>query len=72
MIVNSDIYHKCSTEHGSSGSPILLIENQKLIGIHCGFHKEDEYKINIGKLIINSIIEFQKLNNDILINEEVK
>ena len=64
---NIDIKHKCSTEHGSSGSPILLINNQKLIGIHYGSYRMEEY--NKGTLIIYSIIEFQKKNNNKNIND---
>ena len=70
---NSDIKHKCSTEHGSSGSPILLINNQKLIGVHCGGYKNEEY--NRGTSIIYSIIEFQKMskiNNYIIAEFETK
>ena len=63
----SNLKYKCSTEYGSSGAPILLINNNKLIGIHSGFDKMAEY--NIGTLIIYSIIEFQKFNKDILIKE---
>jgi V8-like Glu-specific endopeptidase len=28
------IYHRCSSSTGSSGSPIILLENSKCIGIH--------------------------------------
>ena len=42
--------HKCIIKDGSSGSPILLINNQKLIGIHQSIGKQNEY--NIGKLLI--------------------
>ena len=64
---NKDIKHKCSTEHGSSGSPILLINNQKLIGIHCAGYKMKEY--NKGTLIIYSIIKFQQKHNIIKDNK---
>ena len=36
ILNGSKIQHYCSTKSGSSGSPILLINNQKLIGIHYG------------------------------------
>ena len=64
LLNESEIQHYCSTESGSSGTPILLINNQKLIGIHCTGYQMDEY--NKGKLIIYSIIEFQKMNNNYL------
>ena len=53
-----EIHHKCCTKPGSSGSPILLINNQKLIGIHYGSSRDFEY--NFGSLLIHSIKEFEK------------
>ena len=64
----TEINHKCSTEYGSSGAPILLINNQKLIGIHSEGHPRFEY--NIETLIIYAIIEFQKKSNNNIINKE--
>ena len=61
-INDSQINHKCNADHGSSGSPILLINNQKLIGVHSGSYEKNNY--NIGTLIIYSIIEFQNLYNN--------
>ena len=63
-INNEKIEHKCSTKGGSSGSPILLTENQKLIGVHYGTFEKKYY--NIGTLIIYPIIEFQKIETNIL------
>ena len=40
-----DIKHLCSTEHGSSGSPILNLETNKVIGIH----KEGSTHFNFNK-----------------------
>ena len=60
----SEIQYYCSTEPGSSGSPILLINNQKLIGIHYG---NSNYDFNEGTLIIYAIIEFQNIKNNLLI-----
>ena len=57
-INESEIFHKCTTKEGSSGSPILLINNQKLIGIHYGSSKQ--YDFNKGRLLIYAIIEFEK------------
>ena len=70
-INESEIIHKCYTKLGSSGSPILLINNQKLIGIHYGC--SNSFEFNKGTLIIYSIIEFQKIKNNLLmINKEGK
>ena len=67
----SEINHKCCTKPGSSGSPILLINNQKLIGIHYGIN--EHFKYNKGTLIIYSIIELQNIKNNLLIiNKEGK
>ena len=41
-INNSNITHNCNIKEGSSGSPILLINNQKLIGIHFGNSKQNK------------------------------
>ena len=63
--------HNCNIKEGASGSPILLINNQKLIGIHFGNSKQNKY--NKGRLLIYSIIEFSKIKNHLLIiNKEGK
>ena len=70
-LINSEIIHICNTKYGSSGSPILLVKNQKLIGVHYG--TSNNHEINKGRLIIYSIIEFQKIkNNPIIIYKEGK
>ena len=49
---NYDIEHKCNTLFGSSGSPILNLTNNKVIGIHKGCAKiKDEVIFNIGTLL---------------------
>ena len=68
---NSDIIYNCNIKEEASFSPILLLYNQKLIGIHCGNSKQ--YKYNKGKLLIYSLIEFSKIKNNLLIiNKEGK
>jgi len=58
------INHCCFTNPGSSGSPILKISNNKIIGIHKGSCiKNDE---NAGYLLKYSINEYI---NDMIINE---
>ena len=61
----SEILHYCTTKEGSSGSPILLINNQKLIGIHKGC--SEQFKFNKGTLLIYCIIEFSKIKNNFLL-----
>ena len=51
------INHYCNTEEGSSGSPILSLNNYKVIGVHYGAAKNNYIKINYGtyiKYIINN------------------
>ena len=56
---NKKIIHNCNIKGESSGSPILLLNNHKLIGIHCS--NSNHYKYNKGILLIYSIIEFSKI-----------
>ena len=61
-----DIIHLCSTDNGSSGSPILNLENNKVIGIH----KEVSinFNFNKGTLLkypLNGIIKKYNKNNNI-------
>ena len=57
-----DFIHYCSTEHGSSGSPILNLSNFKIIGIHKKTRVEGEY--NIGVFIYYITKDFiSKYNN---------
>ena len=55
-IIDYDINHFCCTESGSSGSPILNLLNNKIIGIH----KEAsmKFKINRGTYLKYPINEF--------------
>ena len=64
--------HYCSTEYGSSGSPILNVSNNKIIGIHKQ-NTIDDY--NLGTFLYYSIKEFillyKNINNN-LKNDKVK
>ena len=42
--------HSCFSEKGSSGSPILNLKNNKVIGIHIGVEPQ-EYHCNIGTFL---------------------
>ena len=52
------IWHTCSTDNGSSGSPILLLEDLKVIGIHLR-RQNNRSIINEGNFLfdINNLIE---------------
>ena len=56
-----DFKHYCSTEYGSSGSPILNVSNNKVIGIH---KKRHINQYNIGLFLHESIkIFINEYNN---------
>ena len=64
-INNYEINHTCSTEHGSSGSPILNLSNNKVIGIHKKGAKN--FNFNIGTCLqfpLNDFFEKNKKENE--------
>ena len=56
-IFDKTIRHSCSTEFGSSGSPILLLSSYRVIGVHKG---TTLFNSNEGILIKFPIEEFKK------------
>jgi len=63
-----NIIYNCSTDQGSSGSPILKLSNQKIIGIHKG--SVENHKNNRGTLLKYPINEYlNKINEK---NNEIK
>ena len=64
IIENKKINHYCNTEEGSSGSPILSLNNNKIIGVHYG--GSHNKTINYGTYIKYIINEFNnKYKNEI-------
>ena len=59
-----NIEHNCSTQTGSSGSPIININNYKVIGVHKGFDK-----LNLGTLLKIPIDEFNQLYKNVNISK---
>ena len=60
-----EIRHICSTEHGSSGSPILNLSNNKVIGIHKQASKK--FNFNLGtnlKFPLNDFLSKKNQNNN--------
>ena len=55
---NYSINHTCSSSPGSSGGPIINLNNFKVLGIHKGNHKKENY--NIGIFIKRAIKIFYK------------
>jgi hypothetical protein len=51
--------HKCSTEYGSSGGPIILLNTFKAIGAHKGSSKYN-FDFNLGTLLKYPILDFNK------------
>ena len=62
IIDNKTIEYYCSTEEGSSGSPILSLKTYKVIGIHYG--GSQKFGFNYGTYIKYAIEEFTKYNKN--------
>ena len=77
-IENYNINHKCSTDAGSSGSPILNLETNKVIGIHRGgsinfeFNKGTYLKFPLKDFINKISKEKMKKTSKIIKNIEYK
>ena len=56
-----NIEHLCSTRPGMSGSPIINLNNFKVIGIHKGAHPKKQ--CNLGTFLKEPFKLFYKLNN---------
>ena len=57
---NFTIIHKCSTEPGSSGCPIINLENNKVIGIHKGAYSKGDF--NLGTVLKEPLEKFIEKN----------
>ena len=57
---DTKIMHLCNTEMGSSGAPIILLDNFKVVGFHLGSSKQ--FDENFGILLQFPINEFNKKN----------
>ena len=56
---DNTIYHRCGTDHGSSGAPIINLDTFKVIGVHQGagnFKKENFHE----EVIMNLQLENKK------------
>ena len=68
----NEITHCCYIEVGSSGSPILRLSNNKVIGIHKGAKSNCNYNIGIYlKKIINDYLQIKKNNENKENNEGI-
>ena len=59
---NYNIYHTCITFQGSSGCPIINLDNNRVIGIHKGSHKVKD--LNLGTIIKQPIKQFYEENKN--------
>ena len=71
QISQNSIYHKCSTVYGSSGSPIILLETNEVIGVHFG-SAERTHNINKGTFLVEPIRQFQRMTDNILVIKKPK
>ena len=70
---NLSFKHCCNTNFGSSGSPILNLSNNKVIGIHKGAITIYNDNYNIGRFLNNPINDFiKKINNNKIEENEIK
>ncbi len=68
---NYKIKHLVSTHHGSSGSPILLQNTFKIIGIHAGNSKKNKNE-NIGIFMKDILIDCFNIKNEIICEYNIK
>ena len=62
-----DIKHLCSTKHGASGCPIINLNNNRVLAIHKGADKENNW--NLGTFIKKPIEKFYEVYNNKIINK---
>jgi len=63
---NNNIAHLCCTDSGLSGSPILSLDNFKVIALHFGSNKNYDYNLSkFIKIILNSFSQAIKEENAI-------
>ena len=69
-IKENKIIHKCNTDSGSSGSPIMLLKNNKIIGVHYAGSKNNNFNFgNLLKVPILEYIEINEKNRNYIISE---
>ena len=71
QIFQNSIYHKCSTVYGSSGSPIILLDTNEVIGVHFGPAKHTP-NTNEGTFLVEPIRQFQRMTDNILVIKKPK
>ena len=56
-IDGNQISHKCHTKEGASGSPILLLETNAVIGVH-NKGSNHNFQFNFGIFLVKPLIDF--------------
>ena len=69
-VKENTIIHKCKTNFGSSGSPILFLETKTIIGIHS--KGSYNFSFNYGTLLVKPLMEFQGISDNLLIIAKTK
>ena len=68
---NGKILHNCNTVEGSSGGPIVLVDNFRVIGIHKEYDKKNNK--NVGNLFRNIIADIRSKDSlNLHIKNEIK
>ena len=67
-----NIIHYCSTDHGSSGSPIIRLSNKKIIGIHKEGVNNNNFNFNRGTLLKYPINEYLNKKNEIKLEVKIE
>ena len=65
-----NVNHLCQTKKGASGCPIINLNNNRVLAIHKGADKENDW--NLGTFIKQPIEKFYEKYNNRLINKECK
>ena len=61
-VSNTKLYHLCESNDGSSGAPILNLQNFSVMGIHVG--KKINMKVNVGFVLKPIIDKFYNIVNN--------
>ena len=61
-VSNTKIYHLCESNDGSSGAPILNLQNFSVMGIHVG--KKKNLKVNLGMVLKPIFDKFYNIQNN--------
>jgi V8-like Glu-specific endopeptidase len=64
-IKENDLIYDATTNEGASGAPIILLKNNKVIGIHIAKIKPDSYKEKWKKLGLFIKAAYMAFNDDI-------